>query len=190
MQINSFVIQVIEALRWPVVVIIIACLFRSQIGTVILRLTKLRYKNLELEFGRGLNELEERATLDEIRTAHQLRPDKPDDVALYHIAAIIPRASVMEAWRRLETALKEAAPRLDIPVRLLGRKRVTERQVISKLIDKGKLNQDTLDVFEKLRSLRNLAAHSFDYELDSDNAIRYIELALSLANAVRYSSTN
>ena len=54
----EFVVKVIDSLVWPVLVAWLVYGFRSPIGTLIGRLSTLKYKDLQAEFEKRLDEIE------------------------------------------------------------------------------------------------------------------------------------
>ncbi len=48
----TFLATIIQAVAWPVTIVAIAYLLRKELRALIPLLTKLKYKDIELEFGR------------------------------------------------------------------------------------------------------------------------------------------
>lgn len=51
----------VGALAWPVAIIVLALLVRSPLRRVLLSLTRLKYKEMEIDFGRELSRIEAEA---------------------------------------------------------------------------------------------------------------------------------
>ena len=62
MNLLDFIASLVNALAWPIAVVLFAVLFRQPISKILLSLRSLRYKNLELDLKRDLSELEAKAT--------------------------------------------------------------------------------------------------------------------------------
>lgn len=189
MEIANLIVRILEAIAWPLTVIIIMFIFKSQLGRVILTLSKLRYKDLEIEFDKDLKDAEYKARELQLPSPEDIKgipeavvPTSPYD-RLSQIAAISPRAAVTEAWQIIELSTMEAAKAQGITVR--GAR--AEREVIRSLVKRAKLQEGTLDLYENLRRMRNNAVHAHEFEIDTEEAIRYVDLALSLAYRVRMS---
>ena len=165
----------VRALAWPATAFVLVLLLRKPIAELIPLLTRLKYKDLELEFGRRVAEVKAEAS-------EELPPPKPpaaleaaEEQTLLELAKLSPRAAVTEAWRQAEVAAIDAARRNDIylspsevtsPVRVL---RSLERHGV---IDAGKLG-----LMHDLRGLRNQAVHSPDFAVSTAAALEYVQLA-------------
>lgn len=171
----TFIAEIVKALAWPAMVLTLVFLLRKPIADLIPLLTRLKYKDLELEFGRRLAEVTAEAG-EELPPPHPLAPlEAAEEQTLLELAKVSPRSAVTEAWRQVEVAAVEAARRNDIslspsdatsPARVL---RALERH---RVIDAGKL-----DLIHNLRELRNQAVHSPDFAVTSAAALEYAQLA-------------
>lgn len=110
----QYLINLIDAIAWPVCIIIIALLFRKQLGSALGQLEHLKYKDFEAKFRRQLDEIESKA-----REAGLLRPinskaaisglpEKMGD-QIHRISEISPRAAVSEMWVLLESLISNSA---------------------------------------------------------------------------------
>ena len=186
MEVGNLVARILEALVWPITVVIIIFLFRRQIADIILHLSKLRYKDFEAEFGRDLQDAESKAEELELPSPQTLRQDtEPITLAssydrLSNLSKLSPRAAVTEAWLRVEDAVGQVA-------RAIGFEPGTGRDqaVILELMKTNKLPGDTIYLYDDLRKLRNKAAHAIEFEINAKDAARYVDLALGLAHRVR-----
>ena len=106
----QYLINLIDAIAWPVCIIIIALLFRKQLRSALGQLEHLKYKDFEAKFRRQLDEIESKA-----REAGLLRPinskaaisglpEKMGD-QIHRISEISPRAAVSETWVLLENLI-------------------------------------------------------------------------------------
>ncbi|MER3513447.1 MAG: hypothetical protein C4310_02805 [Chloroflexota bacterium] len=53
----TFVTELIKALAWPITILIIIIVLRKPLANLIPTLQRLRYRDLEIEFGRSVQEL-------------------------------------------------------------------------------------------------------------------------------------
>lgn len=171
----SFISTVIDSVAWPAAVIILVLLLRKPISNLIPLLQKLKYKDLELEFGRRIEEAKEEAATELPPEIDILALPSADRDNLAQLAAISPRAVVTEAWRKVETAALDAAERH--AVALPYRHARSPVQVIRALQKAGLVGQGKMPLFEDLRVLRNEAAHAPEFALSPDSAIEYASLA-------------
>lgn len=194
MDLLSFLVGVIDALAWPAVVVSGILLLRREIRELLPGLSKLRVRDVEFEFGQRVEEL--KREFDEVEPA-VLAPPAPAAVEgqgegtlpalrgsgegrviardegdlVYRLAPISPRAAVTESWRTVEHALMELAQRV----------RLDERQslggVIKELSSSGHLPRATVEILNRLRTLRNEAVHRREMELTVQEALEYADLA-------------
>ena len=81
-------------------VLALILLLRKPIADLILLLTRLKYKDLELEFGRRLAEVTAEAG-EELPPPHPPAPlEAAEEQTLVELAKVSPRSAVTEAWRR------------------------------------------------------------------------------------------
>ena len=187
MEVANLFIRIIEAIIWPVTVLIIILIFRQQFKRALLTLSKLRIKDIEVEFDKNLKDAENKAEELQIVYPEEIRkiPEPLELTSLYErlleITKISPRAAITEAWRTIELYTMQAANAQGITVggAIAGKK------TIRKLIDKGKLEEGVIHLYENLRSMRNKAAHAQEFEIDSAEAARYVDIALSITNLLR-----
>ena len=186
MEPSSLIIQITKVIAWPIAVVIIVIILRVTLGHAIMALSRLRYKGLELEFGKNLKDVEDKVgelglpPPEDVRTIPDLTvPSKPYD-SLFQLARSYPRAAITEAWRSVEGSLRQIAEVSGIALKGTPKGPRANRELIHRLTDDAKLHKGTLDLYESLRVLRNSAVHSFESEIDVDEAMRYVDLALSL----------
>jgi hypothetical protein len=90
------------------------------------------------------------------------------------IAELSPRAAILEAWIDVEVAIYAAAKKAGLEVKGPANAYSLARNLVSL----GKVPHDIMPFFEKLRRLRNNAAHLPDFVLDEIEANKYLDLAL------------
>jgi hypothetical protein len=173
----SFIAALVKALAWPATVLGIFLVLRRPLTSLVPLLGRLKFKDLELDFGRRLAEArEEAAALPAASRALATAGDGRE--TLLRLAATAPRAAILEAWLHLEAAAIAAARRhgtsepvshLRAPVRL-----------IESLEETGVIDARQAAVFHELRSLRNSAAHAVGFEPSPETARDYVHLAARL----------
>lgn len=175
----TFVVELIKALAWPGATLLIVFLLREQLRGLLPLLTKLKYKDLEVVFGREAAEA--RADADALPA-----PAGQQTVALPSVSAevgrllaISPRSAVMESWRELENSARQAAIRHNVAQPAVA---TTSPTKIAKLLGAYHiLDPSQIGLFHDLRALRNQAAHAPEFVLEEDAARDYIEAASRLS---------
>lgn len=160
----QFIASIAGSLAWPATVVVAVVLLRAQLRRVLLTLTRLRYKDLELDFGRELKEIEKKAKAIDVAPAKP--PDRaveaPKDSAQIlaeaeRLAEDFPAPSVALAQSAVEHELQITATRLAVsPVDPQLR---TAGGDARRLADQGAIDQGTLDILNRMRNLRNMAVH-------------------------------
>jgi len=168
----QFIVGLLDKVAWPLVVVFGIYAMRVPLTQLIPLLKKLKYKELELEFGEEL--------IEAVKSAEVAFPDLKHDKKSLLIATAgrLPNISIMEAWKVVDDAAelliksKRNDVDLDVPTRY---KLIQNILVKGRFIDikKGKL-------FDELRQLRNKVAHAQDYSVGKAEAEQYIELCFKL----------
>lgn len=177
----TFVSEIIKALAWPTTIIITVYLLKTPIIELLPFMKKLKYKELELEFSQEVMAL--KADVSEIST---LEIDKANNLVTskaFELVAFSTRTAIMEAWIELETVAVEVASSLwnQSPSETMrNMPRLAEYLYKSKIIDDKQLN-----IFQRLRQLRNKAAHAEELNLSEKDAQEYIIMASSLVKHLR-----
>ena len=177
----TFIAKVIEVLAWPVVVLMVATLFRQPIIELIPAVRRLRYKEFEVEFSRGLLETQQRAAVAGPERA-QIPPTGMETLArLQRVAAVAPSAAVLEAWREVEAAVADAASNYGLTA--TG----GSWELFYGLRKLKVLDSTQVETLEALRKHRNKVAHARDGEVTDDQALRYAKIAVAAAEGIRSS---
>lgn len=178
----TFVTELIKALAWPITILIIIIVLRKPLANLIPTLQRLRYRDLEIEFGRSVQELASEAK-KELPAAGVAEAGRPAVDRLVELAQLSPRAVVLESWLEVEEAAVEAAQRrgLNLPYRDL-RSPILLGQALEQ---SGILDESKAQIFHRLRILRNAAAHASEFAFAPDSAVEYADLAMRLAAYLR-----
>lgn len=179
MDILSFIASLISSLTWPGTVILCVILLRKPIAELIPLMRNFRFKGLEIDFGRRLEELKAEADQAELpaipppttEPATEVSPETDYWETIERLSEVSPRAAITEAWRRVEWAL-------DNYFRRLGQERPPSYQgMLRALRTQGRPIPAAMSLFQELRVLRNRAVHARDFDIDSQRAIEFAQLA-------------
>ena len=179
----QFIAAIVASLVWPVTLIVGFFVLKSYLPAIFPFVERLKYKDLEVEFRKSVQELTEKS-----RAA--LPPPEVEDQAasprnrLYMLAEVSPRSAILEAWLEVEAAAAEALqsrdPSLTPKVRMAAPLRIGE------LLNRREIiNGVQLEIFHRLRDLRNKAVHIADATFQLSEVTEYIELASALASQIR-----
>lgn len=187
----EFVSSVLGSLAWPATVIVLVVVLRSPLGRILLTLTKLKYKDLELDFGRGLKELEAKAKSIDLMPSVVAEPPPSKRTATDllneagRLAEEFPEPAVAVGWQAVEAELMSAVQRLAISPDYPPYNSAMKNTAL--LHEQGSIDTPTLDVLNRMRNLRNKAVHG---RLDAmgvsgDQAREFIALARTVVEKLK-----
>jgi hypothetical protein len=178
----SFIAAIVQAGAWPLAVVVIILILRKPLAGLIPLLQRLKYKDLELEFGERVEEVKAEADAVLPPTAPLEGLAEGDRDRLRQLSILSPRSAVLESWRRVEHAALAAAERnhVALPFRKEG---ISPVQVIRELERAELIDREQSGLLADLRILRNRAAHAPDFALSGESALDYASTADRL---VRY----
>jgi hypothetical protein len=177
----TFSAELVKALAWPVTVLLIFAVLRTPLLRLIPLLERLKYRELEVDFGRRLEEVASAAAALSTATVSGAAT-LPASSDLLRLVESSPRAAILEAWIRLEAAAIAAARRqhVDIPPSLLR----SPHQLVQVLEETGVIDARQAAVFHELRGLRNSAAHASSFTPSPSAAQEYLRLAHALEHSL------
>lgn len=170
----TFIIRLVEALAWPVVVSFVLWHGRAQIGALLGRLEKFKGWGAEASFvGQQLDRVEAtlpepQSGLERITTNLQARAVEAD---------LPPPYLVQDAWQRVEYAMQDAAKRLLMPGE-------NWREALRELPDRLGLLPAEKASMNELQNLRNQVVHSRNPQITITDALRYRDIADRLVEAI------
>lgn len=176
----TFSVELIKALIWPLLVVIVLIIIRKPLSELVPYLKKLKLGELEAEFEKSVRQikdnLDQEPALKSKKTAALIPAAETE--RLYQLAEIAPNAAVLEAWKKLELAAKKLIAQMGYD---LDYNIAAPYRLIAQILEKARLIElKKVKVFDELRKLRNKIAHAADFEIASDQAKEYVGLANSL----------
>jgi hypothetical protein len=194
----QFIAALLDSLAWPSAVIVLAFLFRGSIGKLLPALSKLKWKDLELEFKKELAGLSAAAQQAQLPPAEPIAPlpqaEAPAQLPppprtleseIEAVAEVSPRAAIPLAWAAVETELLNAVMRLAVSPDYPPSNSAIQN--IRHLQHAGAVDKETVTVLEQMRRLRNRTVHG-DLEqasLSREDAVQYSRLAQQLIAKLR-----
>jgi hypothetical protein len=179
---RQFIATIIGSLAWPATLVVAFFLLKNQLPAIFPFVERLKYKGLEVEFRKSVQELAE-------QSRGALPAPDADELGdprnrLYTLAELSPRSAILEAWLQVESAAAEVLqsrdPSLGPKARMLAPLRIGE------LLNRREIiNGQQLQIFHRLRDLRNQAVHIADATFHLNEVTEYIDLASSLASQIR-----
>ena len=180
----AFIAELVKALAWPVLIAFLVFVLRKPVKSLIPLLTSLKYKDLELEFGRRIEEAKAVAETeleeDLVTIAERLEGEE----RITRIVEASPRAGVLEAWSEIEQETLAAARRI---LEKAGEdvRRLIPQHAIRVLKEREVIDAPTVNLLLELRRLRNQAAHAPGFALSAGSALEYALLSKRLVRRLR-----
>jgi hypothetical protein len=179
----EFIANIVGSLAWPAVFIAVFYFLREPVENLLPLLQRLKYKEIELEFNRRVEEVRAEVVqeLPPLPTAAPAQTDELTKAA--RLAETSPRAAVLEAWLSVEMAAFDAARRLDWQV---PNDKASNGAFAMKFIERHpQVDRSIVGLLRELRSLRNQAAHAPEFALSKSAAIEYASSAARVAEHLR-----
>jgi uncharacterized protein YutE (UPF0331/DUF86 family) len=179
----QFFSSVVGSLAWPATVITLIVLLRAPVTRVLLTLTRLKYKDLELDFGRELKQLEEQAKAIEVKPQQpQALPAAAKGSAQLlaeaeRLAQEFPEPAVAVGWQAIEDELMSAVTRMAVPPGYPPYNSALKNAEL--LLGQKAVDENTIDLLKRMRNLRNMAVHGSRGlgNVTTHQAIEFIALA-------------
>lgn len=177
-------VKLIEALAWPVAVLILAFGFRIELRKAFNRISNLKYKGLEATFDKELSRVETHTKLyvqPEEKFIAETPAEKSGYAQLLRLAEVAPRAAITESWRNLESVVDQLAAGMGMDTKspMVGGK------AIRSLIQNEQVDPSLLEDYNRLRKLRNQAAHAEEFDITQTEAERYAALSVEIAGFLK-----
>lgn len=183
----GFISEIISHLAWPVTVLIMAILLRKHLGNLLSSITKLKFRDFELET--DFKHLAESAEMLPVAEAPRQPMSEPNQTfftsfekQVMDIATHAPSAAILLAWTGVETAMASAVSRMSISpdppsMRSSGHTLDCLRRFAGLPIEVGNL-------IDEMRILRNKVAHDENHKSSilTESAVAYGESAVRVIN--------
>ncbi|MGI8701893.1 MAG: hypothetical protein ACR2JU_11915 [Nocardioidaceae bacterium] len=174
----EFAAALVGSLAWPIVVLIVAVLFRRQLSALLARpLSSLKAGPLEAVWDRQVAEVE--AELPRSPSGATSADGAPDTDRLREIAQAVPAVAVLEAFALIEEQLRQIL--LDAGVDPGGGGAM---QMARRALEAGLVRPEIVKAVEGAAVLRNLAAHGREADLDEARALDYLALVDAVSFAL------
>ncbi|ENK3107853.1 hypothetical protein AB3D22_002780 [Vibrio alginolyticus] len=176
----TFIVELTKSLAWPVSAVIIATTFKKPLSELLSQLENMKVQGAEFKFGKVVKEIIEE---EQSKSTGKSSVDVPSH--LVRLADISPRGALLEAWIEVEESLIEARTRcairknsnLDDDAKIPPS---FSMNLISSFYKRGIVTEDTLDLYRKLRAVRNEVVHSRKLRLSADEVYDFLELSMQL----------
>ena len=182
----QFIASLIHSLAWPAAVIVLAAAFRKPLKELFQNLNRFKYGKVEIDFRRELDQLETYAkTIDlkpppkqisaEPRTAEQILNEAAQ------LTADFPEPAVALGWTAIEHELGAAMMRLG-----LRSDHPSPSRQIEALRKDAHLDNETFEILQRMRNLRNMALHGGAIPgISSGEAVEFLAFAAGVVQRLQ-----
>lgn len=173
-------IKLLDVIIWPITILALALIFKSELAKLLTRISKFKYKGIEADFQQVLKTVEkttEQTNKIVSETSINLRESYEHTLKrIIRVAEISPRACVSEAWREVE----------GVTITLMHAYGYDHRDVQMSKVFRGIVYENDYpwslyEDYKLLLKLRNQAFHAGEFELDIVEAKHYARTAIDLA---------
>jgi len=170
-------IKLLDVVIWPSAVLILSFMLRKPIKSLLPFVENIKYKDLEVKFRKGLDQIKEEAK----EAGIELKPEIGEKTEIYRLVEVSPSSAIIESWQELEISarrkVEELAPSEAKFKNLLQRP-------IAYLEYTGALTPSTARAIRELQSLRNQTGHATDIKITKDDAIEYASLSKAILKQI------
>ena len=180
-------VKFIEAVIWPILLFWIIFYFKLEIRVLIRSISRVKLKDLELQFENNLSEVEKNIgdiasrTLSKEAAEVEIKISSISNEKLSKLADSSPRTAILEAWVGVESTIQDIAGLLPITE---PQRRTTYKHMLD-FKRRSLIEQEVVDSFHQLGKIRNQIAHEEDFQISTEEADRYVETAKSLIRILR-----
>ena len=186
MDVLQFFAALASSFAWPVTTLVLVVILRRPLSNAFESLTHLKYKDLELSFGRELEKISEQAKDIEFAVpAPKKRLVDGDELqellnGAERLAYEYPEPAIAMGWQAVEHELASAIVRRSIESAYPHRN--TTGRNVQLLVDDNAIDTRTSDLLNSMRNLRNRAVHGrFSSErITTDEAVEFISLSRAM----------
>jgi hypothetical protein len=183
----TFAVKLAEALAWPLVVFCLVFLLRKELRGLLAILKKLKAGPVEAEFDRDVKELQSAAEAALPAPEERALPS-PINKELLQLAQINPRAAIIEAWRGVEFASRQALSQAGIS--LSAKESISPLALSRALAKSGALSPEEIALYNDIRGLRNRAVHAEDFSPTLESTLGYIEIAARIRSVLERAASS
>jgi len=174
MDVLAFSGEIVKALAWPLVVVVLALLLRRPLSDLLPLLRRFQYRDLVVEFAQDVAVVREQ--VDRALPTPQERAQKtPVERMAERFAARRAGSIVGAAWRQVALSVYRLGEKQQI--RLAGELWPSVAAIVAQLERQGTLKPDTASIIYQLGAIRNAAAHAESGALDDHSVREYVYAA-------------
>jgi len=169
----DMIIKLLDVIIWPATLLLFLWLFRNQLKQLIPLIKRIKYKNVEIEFTKRLEQVfEDVGELPKSKLFQNASSSK-----ILELIELSPTSAVIESWKKLEITARNKVKQLLPPGETFQKPLL---RPLDYLDYKGAIHSSKASAIRELKSLRNEAAHTEGIRITKEDALQYAELTLAI----------
>ena len=177
---ENVIIAFLEHSSAPLIVLLIALMYKGDIKRLLSRLQNLRIKGYSVTFIQQMDKVEELANSSD-KNYKAYTGGASDREDLQPLTQVRPAAAVVISWNELENSLVKLLPRNELHS-LKEQRKTFGLILIKELFNRKLISKRHHDLLRELKKIRNTVVHSADDILTSEQAEKYVKIALFYAD--------
>lgn len=177
----TFFSSLVNSTAWPISIVLIVWWLKDYIKKLIPYTSKFKYGELEIEFGKELEELK--------NEKDKLQKEQPTETITNTNNAYVnkdsletsPRTIIIESWVALEFTAFSNAKHYKL---IDSDKHIPLMKVLKLYEEKQVLQKEEIKIIHKLQQLRNQAVHEISFEISYNEAEEYSKLAREMEETI------
>lgn len=186
MNILEFISSIIKSLVWPALIFFIIYRFSDPLKEMILNISRLKFKDLDVTFSKALDKIEEKAEdaglIIEQYSERKILQRTPEQLIneAAELSSNYPEASILLAWQSVELSmsnLMDKIPHIESNIAPSN-----SYNMMKNLVSKQIIDGNTFDMLNDMRMLRNKTSHVASESIAPSSAQKYVSLAKAIIN--------
>jgi hypothetical protein len=177
---REFISHLVASIAWPITVFACLLLLRKPLFNLLPLIRRVKYSDLEVQFGREVAEVKNAAEAASLRSEPEtLKTTGVLWENLIRLASVRPRSAIREAWHQVESTLErvaksrnlQAAPAVWSMPMVLG----------ALMLNEGLISESQYNLLNRIRILAGEAERAPVNSLAPQDAAEFVSLALRLS---------
>lgn len=152
-------------------------MLRKPISSLLPFVENVKYKDLEVKFRKGLEEV--RAEAEESGIEFKSTSEEKEEI--YRLVEISSSSAIVESWKEIEITARDKINQL---VKDKVGLQKAQRRPLAHLELTGALIPSTAQAIRELQHLRNQAVHTKELQLSKESILEYVTLAKAIAKQI------
>lgn len=177
----EFISKFIEATAWPISIVILGLVLRNPIKSLIMLLSKVKYKDFEFQFGKDMSDLSQRVSKELGEVKNESGTDSLR-AKMMEILPLSPKKVIKDVWNAVEESVLGISPKEMRTDTNLVKKPI---KLAEALLKRQIIDETQYSIIEEMRLLRNKVVHYEKEQITIDNALEYLDSGIKLISSLK-----